>query len=228
MGRGDFAGTLVGAVLMFATALVSTGRASTVSITNAGFENPALGLNAFTNDIMPGWTGTAGGADQYGVEHVAPPFFPAGAPEGVNVAYLQAGSVYQDLAAVLTVNTEYNLSLQVGGATTNGGAGLTLELLAGTNSLAQANLANPPIGSFAQLSLNFDSLPGNPLLGQTLRVQIDFGPGTTPGALNQEVDFDNVILTTSTLASSAPLPGSAVMGTILLAALGALRRSLPH
>ena len=137
-------------------------QAANIPILNFSFEADVLNCTAgascvLQNQAPNGWTestnapagapsGFAGGGF-YGVYKPGPVQYPAGVPDGVNVAYVQTGvysvSLTQTLTSVLQVNDTYTLSFYVGeradASTLNpalGCSGFNVSLMAGGNILS--------------------------------------------------------------------------------------------
>ncbi len=107
-------------------------HADSLPVNNPGFETFALNPNVFSTHIgigsgfqllsadpIPGWVLNGHG----GSWRPAPGYFPAGVPEGVNIAWLEYDSMHssvlsQVLVDVLTANTVYTLSVKVDGVAT--------------------------------------------------------------------------------------------------------------
>lgn len=201
--------------------------AQPVAIVNAGFEttqNP-LPFGHLTVQTPPGWLAydPQGIIDNTldAVGTIYPgnlTFFPAGAPEGVNVAlvYIEGDvgtgpvGLRQVLTSRLQTNTRYILTSQVGNIASgfspqlntyynlDGFPGYAVELLAGGEVIASDNNTldgSIPEGEF-RLSTVSVTIPGtHPRAGQPLEIRLlnlNF-PGTleAPGI---EVDFDDIQL----------------------------------
>lgn len=237
-----------------------------IPIDNAGFEAPYLAGNlplSYAGVVPPGgfpvggpptgWavypsTGIPNPAINYvGVlnpgtlaVHGAT-YFPAGAPEGNNVALMfrsgQAASqeygIEQALDAVVTENTRYQLSVQVGNIASGtaparsspfdsfgcfeigGFPGYRVELWGGNTLLvADDNLLTPSLGEgqFAPTTIEVSIEPGHVAVGMPLLIRLvnENGPSTPGngcnggGSVGNEVDFDAVALTAEPLALPEP------------------------
>jgi hapalindole H/12-epi-hapalindole U/12-epi-fischerindole U synthase len=223
--------------LLMALAL-SSASASAVNlvIQNPGFEAPYLGGNlpiAYAGVVPPGgfpvgappagWsifptTGIPNSAINYvGVLNPGTlaangtTYFPAGAPEGQNVALLfrsgqaasEAYGIQQTLTDTLTVGTRYALTVEVGNIASGTAApgsepyasfgcfeiggfpGYRIELLAGTEVLVADNntlAASLGEGIFAPTTLTVDVPAGHPAAGQPLTIRlINLNGPSTPG-----------------------------------------------
>ena len=198
--------------------------ADTIAITNPSFEtvdplhplNQLCGAGCAFNTSIPGWTIT-GGPSQFPAGQFQPGsgFFTQPVPDGSLVAYSNGGTISQTLAASLTPNTTYTLSVDVGRRLDAGLNSYTIELLAGTNILAFLTNPNSLItpGTFSLESFSYNSGITGPF-GQPLGIAF-----LTPGP--QQINYDNVQLT----ASAASEPGSlALLATGLGLALFLFRR----
>ena len=186
---------------LFAALLISFGAqlslAANVPIANAGFEDVALTCTAgpFCASLgnVTGWTGTGhfytfmpsvGSGGEY----------PSGIPEGVNVAALgeDAGSgvVVQTLGITLQPNTTYTLTFSVGSRADFAFAGYSVELLAGSTTVASDSSLAPSSGTFATGRIVYSSTNASPLVGQSLGIRLT---GNAPG----QADFDKISLDAS-------------------------------
>jgi hypothetical protein len=186
---------------------------------NAGFEDPALADNDFTNNSIPGWTGTDSGAGfNFGVFDPPTIFFAAQAPEGENVAYIERGAIFQTLGDVLAVGT-YTLTVQVGDSLIDPDSPFTVELRAGSTVLAQSSTPDPADGTFALVTVDYTAGAADPLLGQTLEIRFveSLSDKTT------EAYFDAV-----QLDFAVPEPSALLLGTFGLAAVVRWQRKGPR
>jgi len=179
--------------------------AANVPIANAGFEDVVLtcaaGPSCYSQGSIGAWTGT--GSSYTFKPSVGPGgTFPSGIPEGVNVAALGDGAgigvVVQTLGITLQPNATYTLTFSVGSRTDYPFAGYSVELLAGSTTVASDSSLAPPPGTFATGRIVYSSTNTNPLLGQSLAIRLT---GNLPG----QADFDQISLdlTQTTISSSA-------------------------
>lgn len=176
-------------------------------------------------------------------------YFPGGAPEGRNagLVYL-AGDVgggeaglQQTLSATLELNTRYRLSVSVGNIASGTGLppsaslgffnlegfpGYRLDLLAGGMVIASDNntlAGSIPEGEFRVSTLTLDVGAAHLNVGQSLGIRlVNLNTPGTVSAPGIEVDFDNVILT------STPVPEPALVGGVMgggMAGFALLRRA---
>ncbi len=165
-----------------------------IPIVNAGFEQVVLScapaFNCFLDSTVTGWAGTG----WFGTWK--PPIgsqgFLSSVPEGVNVAYLGRagtnGTLLQTLGASLEPNTAYTLVYSVGTQGSMPSAGYSVELLAGTSTLATDSSLAPASGTFATGRILYSSTNANPaLLGQRLGIRLT-------GNANGQPVFDKISL----------------------------------
>ena len=185
--------------------------AVTIPVTNAGFEDPALGEGDYTWLDIPGWTQVGGEAA--GVWSVTlSDFDPVVAPEGRNVLYTEnapagvANGVAQVLTETFAANTDYTLTAKVGNSWFYYYSGYSVQLLAGGIVIAEDNDTLWPDymkWATSTVQYTFDSADSD-LVGQPLEIRLlnlgldmDNPPDNTVG-----VEFDNVIL--SYIAGAEP------------------------
>jgi hypothetical protein len=262
---------LAGAVLLLA--LVCAARAAPVAIDNAGFEDLYLGSNlppeyggdvpagAFPTGPPPaGWTawyegGSATGAEFLGVLNpgtsadygAGMPCFPAGAPEGDNVALLygagdaggDAWGITQELGATLAANTRYTLRVEVGNIQScaglvapylsffdlDGFPGYRIQLLAGGVVIAEdTGSVAPGEGVFETATLVHTTGSDPEQEGEPLEIRLvnEFAPDVG-GVDGLEVDFDDVRLDASPAAAVPLGPALGGLAAALLAFVGIRR-----
>jgi hypothetical protein len=172
-------------------------------IVNAGFEQvvlPCSGFNCFLSSSVAGWTGTGFFATFKPVTGVGG-YFPGGIPDGVNVAALgdglNGGALIQTLSATLQANTNYTLVFSVGTRTDVALSGYSVELLAGSTTLASDSSLAPAPGTFATGRIVYSSNANPALVGQPLGIRLT---GNTRG----QAGFDKILLdATPTVISSS-------------------------
>lgn len=220
----------------------SPASANSLTINNAGFEEPDLSLEppvvgneVFTFTTPPGW-------QLYDPANLIPPngnlttsfvgvwkptsaFFTNEAPEGDNIgAILLAqppgsgiAGLSQTLSSSLEANTVYTLRVEVGnpGGFFAGFPGYRIELLAGDTVIAQDNnTLSLGEGDFATSIISFTTDANDSNLGQPLEIRL-------LNLLNDsglEVDFDNVRLEAASVSdrgSIVSLFSLTILGTIL-------------
>ena len=237
----------------FAAALgAATAHAAPVPVANPGFEADFAAPNSFPVLTPQGWSlyDPHGIVDQtvdaIGVLNpTSSTYFPAGAPEGSNVAlvFLSGDTgggpvgLLQLLAATLQPDTAYTLAVEVGNIASGVGAppfdqffdldgfpGYAVQLLAGgvviaedANTLA-ATLAE---GTFATSTVAIEVGAQHAQLGAALAIRlVNLNIPGTPTEPGIEVDFDDVRLD----ATPVPEPSLAAQAIGAIAALAARHR----
>jgi hypothetical protein len=208
------------ATLIYGVALPSWG--DDVAIANAGFEQVVLpcapGANCSSSFNVAMWAGT-------GIFATLKPstgpggIFSNGVPEGVNVAVLgnDAGNgvLVQTLVATLQPNTTYTLVFSVGTRADYVPAGYSVELLAGSTTLALDSLLPMASRTFVTGRIVYSSTIANPeLLGQRLGIRLT-------GNAKGQAAFDKISLdaTPITVSNSASQIASGGWKTIISLAL---------
>ncbi len=192
-------------------------------VANAGFEDVTLADGDFSSRNIPGWqpydpNNLLSNPDStYATLNPTQVSYPGAAPEGNNIANIflenpigsgQVG-IQQTLNRVLTADTTYNLSVNVGNPKPDdfqpdpGFPGYALQLLAGNRVIAQDNYfppADPLFGAADEgvsttSTVTYSALANNPNLGQPLSIRL-INELQEPG---KEVGFDNVRLTETKL-----------------------------
>lgn len=233
--------TLAATLTMGIVANAPKADAALLNITNAGFEDPVLADNDFTENVLPGWTAydpqnlyfVDPNSDQdstYGAFNPSTIAYPGGVTEGNNVGYVYltnaVGSgiagITQTLSDVLTANTQYTLSVDVGNTAPDpafpnlgGFPGYAVQLLAGGSVIEQESSLTIAEGTFGTSTLSYIATAGDPLLGQPLEIRL-LNTLSTSGV---EVDFDNVRLNAIS-ATAVPEPTS-MLGILAFGAFGA-------
>jgi hypothetical protein len=195
-------GALFAALLIFCGAQLSV--AANVFIANAGFEDVALPCSAgpLCNDgNLTGWTGI--GQSATFMPSIGPGGeYPSGIPEGVNVAALGnnsgSGVLVQTLGITLQPNTTYTLTFSVGSRADYPFAGYSVELLAGSTTVASDSSLAPPSGTFATGRIVYSTGANPTLIGQTLGIRLT---GNAPG----QADFDKISLDASPTGISSSI-----------------------
>ena len=178
------------------TVQVKTSVAALLPIVNAGFEAPLLIDDNFTDDTIPGWEGTISGPNfNFGVYNPRASVFPGQAPEGLNVAYIQSGTIFQTLNEGFALG-KYTLSVWVGDSLADPVSPFTVELRAGSVLVAQASSPIPADGLFTLVTLNYEAVEGAPGLGQLLQIRLidnDLGQVTEPYFDDVRLDFEQKV-----------------------------------
>jgi hapalindole H/12-epi-hapalindole U/12-epi-fischerindole U synthase len=207
--------------------------ADPIPVVNPGFEANFAAPNSFPVLVPTGWTLD----DQFNIidqvldavgvlNPTGGTFYPAGAPEGNNVALIylsgDAGAGPVALRQALTGHTyqagsRYTLTVEVGNIASGFGAppfnsffdldgfpGYQVQFLAGNVVVAQDNntlAASIPEGEFRTSTVVFDVTPGNAAIGATVTVRlVNLNTPGTADAPGIEVNFDHVRV------EAAPIP----------------------
>jgi hypothetical protein len=182
-----------------------------IPIANAGFEQVVLpcapGPTCLASFNVAAWTGT-GAFATFRASTGPGGIYPSGVPEGMNVAALGDGNpssstgngtLVQTLGITLQPSTTYTLTFSVGSRGDVVFAGYSVELLAGSTTLASDSSLSPPSGTFVTGRIIYSSTTGNSaLLGQTLGIRLT-------GNARGQANFDKISLdaTPATVSSSA-------------------------
>lgn len=244
---------VVAAVSVAAAGLFAVGSAlgELLPIVNPGFEANFAAPNTFPVLLPTGWTRydpqniIDWSADALGVLNpTGSTFFPAGAPEGNNAALVYISGdigtgpvgLSQALPAVLSVDTRYTLTVEVGNIASGTGPpqfgffdldgfpGYAVQLLAGGVVVAEDHnslFGQIPEGQFRTSVVALDVDAANPRLGQQLQVRLlNLNVAETAENPGIEVDFDHVRLDASALCSlSGDLDGDHAVNLSDLATL---------
>jgi hypothetical protein len=156
----------------------------------------------FEFDEVPGWLKSGAGVFNPTVDQVLV------VPEGQQIAYSNNGGLNQFLAAVVTADTKYTLSVDVGmrldlpAPPADGFVGL----LAGTGlsesefvelASSSVTLVNP--GAFQKVTVIYTASSSDPALGLPLIISLG-------GGASNQVLFDNVRLDASPTGNQEPMP----------------------
>jgi hypothetical protein len=170
---------------------------TSLSINNAGFEDPVLSSGGFSSGV-PDWTRVGSGSE--GVLHPASGDYSGGAPEGNNVASVVAGSsgdgisqILSDPDAVLKEGSQYTLTVQVGNSGSFDYEGYQVQLLADGVVLAEdVNSQSPAVESFELVTVVYDYDAGShsAQLGEPLEIRL-----LSTANASGETNFDDVQLT---------------------------------
>jgi hypothetical protein len=171
-------GALIVALL---SGLTGQAGATSIPITNAGFESPALTNGAFQQANILGWSGSGG------VFNPTTAHFPGEAPEGQNTGFSNGQPLSQTLTIVLAANTTYTLTVLVGDRLDTAFPGYHVQLLAGSTILSEcATCVTPQNGSFSLVTVTYSTGASDPLIGQALSIVL--------GSDGLQTNFDDVRL----------------------------------
>lgn len=195
--------------------------ASSVTVQNAGFEEPELGTNGFSmdNGNTPEWS-VFGDDELGGAYRFIGSTYTSGLPSGDQVGYLAAGvSMYQALGITVAAETDYTLSAWIGDRSTTTFAGGFAGFAVGTGpSFTQTFLtavADPGDSRGTVQSFTTTAAELQPHVGADLYVLLTT-EGNSDGAI--QTTYDDIAVT-ATGPSVVPLPAAVWM---LLGAVGAL------
>jgi len=128
---------------------------------------------------------------------------PDGLQVGVTGDIFGPGTLLQDLPVALIAGSTYSVNGFIGNRADSGGSG---EILLETTSgaiLASTGAVTAPSGTFQQVGFSYTALPGNPHLGEDLRIVLHRPTGL-------QANFDDIQLT-------VPEPSSLLMAGLGLA-----------
>lgn len=229
--------TLGFTALSYMAIAVNAAQAATLTVANPGFESDRVTDGYYTINYITGWNLGAGGNG--GVFNPSSWSY-AGASSsnsgfeqahGNNVAYTNSRPIEQTLGDVLTPNTVYELSVDVGNRLddTFPPRGGFIALLAGSNVLATVDFDIPEedSGNFSRVVLTYTSSNSSPLLGERLGIRLGSfaiaGPGGS-GPEEGQINFDNVRLEATSSPVTAVPETSTFPGVLLMGAIAATAR----
>jgi len=198
---------LLSAVIVSVIGLPGHVQAESLFIENAGFEHEQMPDGNYFIGAASGWTVTEGLG---GVFNPTAYHFIDEAPEGLNTAWSHGAVFSQVLDDVLTVNTSYALSIEIGDRLDMNLGDYFVELWAGDSKLASAIPVLPESGGFSTVIVTYQALVGDPDAGSALMIRF--------GSASPTTNFDIVRLNTTII----PAPGS--LALLVFAAAGVRRR----
>jgi hypothetical protein len=195
-------------------------QAAPIAIGNPSFESPSFGTGGFGSALL--WNESASGGAAGTFAPGPGQYDPSEIPDGVQVAFVNQGFLWQQLTAVLQADLGYLISYYVGNRLDDPFVGYSVELRAGTDPGTSAVLASdsggsPANGEFVFRQFELDSRTVDPLLyGQPLMIVLrSSGIQTNFDAIAAE-DF------------SVPEPASLLPVGLLLAVGLRLRKQAHH
>lgn len=191
-------------------------NSASLTILNSSFESP--NTTTFVSTINDWQHPLSTGV--FNIQSFPAAYGALAAPNGNQVAYSNGGEISQILAASLSANTKYTLTLSVGNRLDAPLREYSVALLAGTSTLAAAGISevSPSSGTFEDLSFSYTSSDSNPLIGQNLGINIltQEGPFTKFG----QVNFDNIRLTAIPKDVTAVPEPSTILGSLFMIGFG--------
>lgn len=185
------------------------GLAGQLPINNPSFEDPAQGPGGYTINDVSNW-------DPSGNTGVWRPGATMGPlPDGLQVGYVNRGSLSQTLSSVLQPGTTYTLSIDVGGRVDGylPNTDYSVSLLAGGNTLASVTPEAITAGGWTTLTATYVS--GSSVSADALEILISY-----TGSGGGQFDFDKVSLDAVGPTASVPEAGNVVwIGALALLAL---------
>jgi len=200
---------------LFGVALFSTNAyASLAPIYNPSFEKNVPEDGGWYQSSLGCWIDEVNGWEMNGESGTFRPsnlVYPIGVPDGLNVAFLNEGSISQVLTETLTEGYIYTLQVYVGNRSEYSFPAYAVQLLAGGNLLSEENSLNPEAGSFLFSTVTYTALSNDDWLGFPLEIRLSHEESSY-----SQVNFDLVTLD----ASPVPIPAAVLLlgsGIIVLA-----------
>lgn len=147
----------------------SVPRWTPIHIDNPSFEEPRLANAESWRNQATGWT--ASRADNHGVSQFGREFSQR-TPHGSQMAFLNEGTLSQQLSETLQPNTSYRLSVWVGNRPGANSPNYSVELWAGEQKFVESqNEIIPDKGRFTRVSLTFETASDQTeMLGEPLKI----------------------------------------------------------
>jgi hypothetical protein len=206
MNRGKTQIAWIVALVALMMAVPISGWATPITIANYSFEAQTFAYGKYTTQSITDWTKGAGIS---GVWYPPTSYFPSGAPDGDNIAFLHSASISQLITATVHTGYTYTLGFDVGHCL--GNPTYTVQLVAydGTTDhvLAQSS-GTSTYRSFEYLDFHYTA--DSTYNGDQLKIILT--------SSDQETDFDNITLsyTHNPTPSTFLLLGSGLMGLAFL------------
>ncbi|MFA7003312.1 MAG: hypothetical protein WC429_04675 [Verrucomicrobiia bacterium] len=220
--RKFLSGDIMNNILKMTLALASISlplqiQAIPITVFNAGFEAPAVGL---TSTPPANWTVSGGGAGVWNINASPLGYWTVPAPEGNQIGFVSSApspgspaTLSQVLSTALAADTIYTLSGFVGHPIGyDSGTLYSTSLYAGGNLISSMSTAGPA-GTFAPFNLVYNS-SGSAFIGQALEIRL--------GSSQAQTAFDAISLN----AQGASGGGSVSEGGLTILLLGMSLTSL--
>jgi len=207
-------------LLVGTLSLAPSSWAATITVTNPSFEtlpngplpnSCGTGCAYSVDGVIPGWT-TAGDTGLFQPGPPATTTFLNSVPDGVTVAYANAGTISQTVGTLVQLGVVYTLTVDVGVRNDMADPGTEALVINGNTIFATGVLPTP--GNFSTFTATYTGLAAD--VGQAITIQLS--------SASKEGVFDNVQLSDST-PSRVPEPASmTLMGLATLAGAIMIRR----
>lgn len=169
---------------------------SPIQLINAGFEEPVLPEDGFTTGSAPGWEGHG----QVGAWNPRDNYqwFNGPLPGGEQVGYANYGGLTQQTEVVITRNTTYTLTVDIGrrndviSPAYEGDYGVRLKFLDENDNVLAYSPPSPVVdaGTWEVFSFSFTTGNDGPEIGRKLKIFV----GSVWYGYGPQVNFDNVRL----------------------------------
>ena len=207
-------GTKITLLSMVFLAYAAPSQASSIAITNSGFEDPVQGPGGIGNGAATGWA--VSNVDAGVWFPITGQFFNTAAPEGNQVLFVgfvgAAADVNQTpLAATVQADTTYTLSFLLGRRLDLELSTYSVSLEANGVVLGSDSAGSPTAGNFIPRTITFNSGASPATLGQQLGIFIH-ASGLSATGSGAQAEFDAFSLDSSSAGAAAvPEPTTFVL-----------------